>query len=1650
MLQIFQSSPLPSLIVLPDAPLFKIVDANEAYCTVTNMTREDLIGRGIFEAFPDNPNLRDVDGVSNLRASLMKVIRTEKNHRMAQQQYDINDQSTGQWIEKYWEPENIPMFDETHKLTHIMHTVQDVTTVVLAARAEKRSQDKYKSVVDNSFSAIFITRPDGTILEANRAACELFGYSEDEFRKIGRDGVFDQNDGLKQKVAERSAKGQLRGELTGIKKSGERFPLEFYSAIFHDENGHAIASTIINDISDRKRNEEEIYQLVNNTEESFVLLDSDLNIRSFNKQFYELYKHYFSVEVRKGTSILEYASRESVDHVKEIYNRVLRGESVTKELTLSADNDIKKIYKLKYKPVRDKQGNTIGTFVSASNITRTRAFERDLLESRNSIQKILDQSLDIICTIDREGRFISVSAAARHILGYEPSELTGKAYMDLVLAEDREKTVQSATEIMHGIEKTNFENRYLRKDGSVVPIVWSARWDEEDKIMYAIARDASEQKRAAGQLRQSEQRFRSLVQDGSDLIAILDPEGNYQYVSPTSATVLDIEPEEFIGKNAFSFIHPEDCERVMANFGKLATEKRIYLDPFRFLHKNGTWRWVETTVTNLTNDPAVMGIVANSRDVTNRITVDEAIRIQHQNYRDLFNNAPAFICILKGRDHVFQMANPDYEKLIGRSNLIGKTVKEVLPELEGHGFFELLDQVFSSGEAYHGNEVPLEVHHQEKGHIKLYVNFSYQAYRNIENQIEGIFVFGTDVTFQVEARMAVHQSNERYKYVTQATSDAIWDWDLVSGTLYWGEGFKILFGYHPSTLPTDITSWTRHIHRDDLDRVLAQINKAIDGSETNWIDEYRYLKADGSYAFVLDRGFVIRDRNGKAVRMVGAMQDTTKHKNEEIKKNLVTDTSVLFSQQLPFHQILQNVLKKLMTFEQFDLAEVWLVSTDKNRLELAAKLTSVEQLESFYFETEGTKSFEPDQGLPGKTWKSKSIEHWVNPAGMETFVRRDAAQRIGLRTMTGLPVIFSNEVIGVLLLGHVYSPGKASSLQPLLYSGFTEHLGAEIKRKQLEEELAQIFHAAPDIICIVGTDGYFKKINPAACEMLEYAEAELLAQPWKQLIHPDDHHLTFNSKSSHQHGRSTFHFENRVITRSGKTKWFLWSYSTDTETGVIYALAQEITEKKNLQNLLDSATSLARIGSWELVLNDHENDNMYWSPMTREILETDPDYNPSLTGGFEFYTEEFKPVIAAAVRNLITDGEIFDLELCLITARNNIRWVRCIGESERMDGKCTKIFGSFQDIHQRKVAELSLIETNKKVLSTLESIQDGFYALDSNWVITYWNKEAERLLMTKREDVIGQDLWQKFPDLRSLRFYPEYHRALTEKMSVRFEEYFPPRDNWYDIAVFPSEDGLTVYFKDITSRKQSEQKMKELNEDLVRHAKELAASNAELEQFAYVASHDLQEPLRMVSSFLTQLEKNYKPLLDDRGKQYIHFAVDGAQRMRQIILDLLEFSRVGRMMAENESIDLNALIHEILLLYKAQIEEKEASIQVSRLPVVIAPRSPVRQIFQNLLSNALKYQPGGRKPVIRIDVKDEETSWVFSISDNGIGIHPDYHDKIFLLFQRLHTRTDYPGIGMGLPICKKIIENLGGRIWVESQEEAGSIFYFSIPRNSSS
>jgi len=382
-----------------------------------------------------------------------------------------------------------------------------------------------------------------------------------------------------------------------------------------------------------------------------------------------------------------------------------------------------------------------------------------------------------------------------------------------------------------------------------------------------------------------------------------------------------------------------------------------------------------------------------------------------------------------------------------------------------------------------------------------------------------------------------------------------------------------------------------------------------------------------------------------------------------------------------------------------------------------------------------------------------------------------------------------------------------------------------------------------------------------------------------------------------------------------------------------------------------------------------------------------------------------------------------------------------------------------RDVTSQKQAEEALKKSEEKYRTILENIEDAYYEVDIACNFTFFNDSLCKILGYSKDELMGVNNRQHTDKENDKMIYQAFNKVYrTGKPNIGTQYEIIRKDGTRRQVeasaslMKDAEDkpiGFRGIIRDITQRKQAE-------EELKGYAAELERSNQELEQFAYIASHDLQEPLRMVASYTQLLARRYRGKLDSDADEFIAYAVDGATRMQGLINDLLTYSRIGTKGKDFEPTDCEAVFDRTLDNLQKAVEESGAKISHDPLPTVMADGMQLGQLFQNLIGNAIKFR-SEEHPSIHVSCERIEESaigngqsamnkgWIFSVRDNGIGIDPEFTGRIFIIFQRLHKRGEYPGTGIGLAVCKKIVERHGGRIWVESDPGKGSTFYFTIP-----
>lgn len=1380
-LNILKSSPHPIAVFSISRKSDSLFFVNKAYCDLLGVQESEIDKKSVADLFLSKSIHVKDDFIPGLTTSFRQVFKSGQAEKITNVQLDIHSPDSAP-ATFYIDLEHTPII-ESGVVKYVSQSLirQKQVSGLSSQSADKNSEqliraEMIETILQNLPIGIAVNRIDnGEATLVNRQFSATYGWSEQDlvdvksfFDKVYPDPLYREK--ILRRVMEDINSGEeSRMEWDNIEVTtftGEKRLINAKNIPLFDQN--LMISTVV-DITLQARQADEIRKakvnqetLINSSEDLIWSVDTDKKIITANKAFFSNLKHATGRDLKEGDFVQDNIYGDEVNEKwKEYYNRALGGESYTvKEQYFSHLRKGIEYLVVSFNPMRNEEGEIFGAACYAKDITNDAIALIALQKARNEIHKIMDSSLDVICTIDANGCFASVSAAAVKIWGYTPEELVGRRYMELVYDEDIGLTIEASRDIMGGTEMTNFENRYVRKDGSLVTMVWSARWDDTDQIMYCIAKDATEREKVLQRIKENESKLLAAqkIAKVGYWQSFPDSKGLYWSDEVYNIWGLDKNTFQLDYDSYFETIHPDDRTEFLISREQALSSGVQHDVEHRIILPEGSIKWVHA-LGNLIKDDlgGIMIFEGTVQDITKDKLALEKLLVSEARHRGIFESQTNYMIRTDMAGNYSFVNNKflqDFGWLYENKEILGQNClssilvyhHERVADTVAKCFAELnkVFQVFIDKPRKDG-----------KGVVSTLWDFI--CLTDAKGKPSEIQCVGIDVSEWKKTQEELEESNLRYEYVTRATSDAIWDWDLRTDEVYYGGSFQTLFGYSVENIEKNSMLWEDHVHPDDLSRVLETIEAVIKGYLETLTLEYRFEKSDGTYAFIQDQGILIKDKYGTPIKMVGAMQDITNRKNIEL-------------------ELLQ--FKKIIDNSKDGIAIV----------DLEGKIT------------------------------------YINPAFSDTI-----------------------------------------GFDPLI-------------------------HNHPESV---------------------YDNRQLVGQVFDTLL-------------------------------SGK----------------------------------------------------------YWK------------------GDVEIKTQA-----GELISYYLSGGPVFDEE-----------------------GKLKAVYGIHTDITERKQAEQNIRKAYYERNTILESIGDGFFAVDKSWTINYWNREAEKLLGVTKKQALGNNLWDVFDHMAKSTSYSKYLEAIDTNQVIHFVDYYPSLHKWYEVSAYPSVDGLSVFFKDITERKIYDIQVRELNEVLRTKVKELAVSNRELEQFAYVASHDLQEPLRMISSFLTQLQRKYDDQLDAKAHQYIHFAVDGAKRMRQIILDLLDFSRVGRGDSEKELVNLNEVINEILILFRKNIEDTKALFVISDLPSINVPNASIRQLLQNLVSNAMKYQSPENSPLIEIGFTEKPDYWEFWVKDNGIGISSDYFEKIFIIFQRLHTKDQYSGTGMGLAICRKIVENIGGKLWVESEEEKGSTFYFTIPK----
>ncbi len=933
-------------------------------------------------------------------------------------------------------------------------------------------------------------------------------------------------------------------------------------------------------------------------------------------------------------------------------------------------------------------------------------------------------------------------------------------------------------------------------------------------------------------------------------------------------------------------------------------------------------------------------------------------------------------------------------------------------------------------------EIPMGA---DKG--SAYFSSSCKPIRDSQGNITGIFISIVDITEQKLAEKSVSVSEQRYKALVEYGMDVVVILTAEAKPLYVSPAVEKILGYNPEeAAQLDLFSLT---HPDDVkevtkvwEQVLQNPGLPIEGPTT------RILHKNGSWRWLQDT-----ITNMLHVPHINGIVDNFKDVTEKVhaERRLLQKQKELEQAEASYREIFEKANEGILIY---DINTALLTEVNRKACELLGcshselMASSRKQYESSHPGYEISAAF--DKFRKAVEGEAQSFEWPVKRKdGVETWLELSLTKA----NIAGEErVLAFFKVIDERKKAEQEREFQRIDKEALINSTSDLMWSVKNDRKLLaaNEQFIKTMHTA------LGYD-----IEPGHELLLKGQFPEDVISFWERL-----YDRSFNGEM----------FTEEVFTPAHDTIPEMWTEISvnpvyqNEQVVFIACYARDISERKRQQEQiklvnekLEISQQIAKLGVWEFDLQSQE---LYSSAETLRIfgLEEKGAKN-NLQTLMNLIHPEDKQYFNTEFQYALEGEKILNIEHRIVTSTGLVKTVNQRGSLRYDSGNIPVTFsGVTQDITDRKYLAEQLLASQRQLQLIYDTVNEVIFLIDVEADGQFRFQSVNRTFLTatglEEKQVIGKSLAEIIPPDNYPFVLSQYQKAVLTCKPVSWEEIslYPSGEKTGLVSVSPiiNSDGKCLQLigsvHDITELNKSAERLVKLNEKLQQQAKALAESNLELEKFAYVASHDLQEPLRMVSSFLKLLEKKYEGDLDETAHKYIHYAVDGAERMKNLIIDLLAYSRVSTNDDVLASTDMNALVAEVLHIQNNTILKLGATIRVGPLPILQnTRRTQMFQLFQNLISNALKYH-GEAPPQIDIYAWEQSDRWEFSVKDNGVGFEQEFAESIFIMFTRLHRRSGFTGSGIGLSVCKKIVEIHQGNIWVESVPGKGSTFYFTIAK----
>ena len=1532
------------------------------------------------------------------------------------------------------------------------------------------------TLVKQTSETIFSTDPGFIIRSWNKAAEKMYEYTWQEAVGKSMESLFTARLDEAQKsalLATLRLNGFYNGEFDVIHRNGQTIFVEASITVLRDSNGKIDGYVAVHkDITERKKLEDELRRLNEGLEEKVATKTAELThiFERITDAFVALDNNwcYTYVNQRAGEIINRAPSELIGKNIWEIFP-----EGKSRQLIESCRQAVaeQQYYFLEeYYPDAGKwfenhlYPSPNGLSIFFRDITEKKKAEQALYESGGKYRSLIELATDAIL-INQDGLIRYANPAALKLFGFGGNEeLIGKKFSDL-FRPDYYQLINEWVAALMAKGNSNFllEEKIIQADGNIIDVEVVANLFnfKGAPAIEMVIRNLSERKDAEKKLRASDKIFNHSV----DLLCITGSDGYFKVVNPAWTKILGWTRDELLAKPWIEFVHPDDRERSQnAGSGFEKVESISHIEN-RCLCKDGSWKWVSWNSFAYPMEQEIFGV---GRDITASKKIEDELFKSNQLFQNLAKVSPVGIY----RNNLLGdclYVNERWCNLTGLSSAeaLGKGwLKAIHPEDKDH----LLEK-WNSHDFEKFNFKSEYRFIRPNGFVTWVIGQARAEYNNTGEMI-GFVGSVTDISEIKLAERLIKNAAEGLRKAQHYAHVGSWTWHIKTKKFEWSDEMYNIFGVARETLPVSLEEVIEKALPPEGSKMIEEsVFSVLSGAKPSPFEFDIYWPDNTPHTIWAEAGELVLDEKGNPSQLSGIVQDITHRKQSELKVFKATRLYEFISQvnQLMLRSksqdaIFSEVCNIAVKYGKFRMAWIGLLDDEKQ----VVKPISWAGFENGYLSTItsiSTKEIPEGCGPTGTAIREKKCVYCndiENDPAMVTW-RSQQLER-GYRSSVSIPILVEGKVIGAFTI-YASSPFFFIPSEIQLMEEVTGNIGyaleiisTEKKRKLAEERLRKLSTAVEQSsasIVITDVKGNIEYVNPAFSKISGYSFSESLGKNPRilqsGLTDPKVHEQLWQNITEGLEW-------NGIFCNQKKNGEIYWESATispiiDEEGNItnFVAVKENITDKIKAEEQLhkEKVLSDSIINSLPGIfyLYDQAGQFIRWN----KNFETVSGYNAQeikTMQPLDFYDSADQLSLKHRMESVLTGQKVPGVEVLLFTRAGKKILFFINSLAVVYEGK-NCIMGTGIDITDRKKVE----EENRKLAMIASLTINTVVLTDEEGYIQWVNKGFERTTEYTFEEVIGKRTGDFLQGPETDQETVKYMRKCIKNkkgFKVELVNYNKSgKKYWVDIEMVPmlNEQHLLTGFmaieRDISDRKRAGEELLILNEHLQARAKELALSNSELERFAYVASHDLQEPLRMVSSFMDLLKRNYREQLDDRAGQYIGFAIDGAQRMKQLIMDLLEYSRVGTNKDEFVNTDVNKLVQEVAGIFAKQGDGEIPEISYPVLPVVMANKSQMAQLFQNLIGNAIKYK-SVQKALIHINYTEDKGYFTFSVNDNGIGIDPMHYERIFILFQRLHLKDEYSGTGIGLTICKKIVEKHGGTIWVESVPGEGSTFYFTI------